>query len=492
MKFSRLFSLAGILFVLVPCIVFAVEMTAPAVPEMSVGPSLSSITVTDITDTSARIDVNSDEVTQGYVEYGTSEQYGMSTPLTSEFSTSPSFLLENLTPETVYHYRVIVMDSSGAATITGDETFTTLATPSPEPESESPPRNTGTATTTTTTTTTTSSAPALVISNTETASFGTSTATITWQTNKSADSQIEYGITSAYGSFSLIGATSFSHTLTLRSLTPSTKYYYRAISKVSGETTHSSAETFTTLAYTPPASPITTPTSTSTTASSTPVQHATTAPTTTPSLTPPFPNTSTAIVSSAPQLGGLPAIATRPLLVYVHGGDGKVIFSWKKDKGLKNGTINTLIVKKEGKSYIASRIDGTIIYDGPSTNFIDINVENGKEYHYALYSYGQHERFTAPSRFKVIPHIAEKNVVSFDTPQPVAPVFIRDLFMGKRGDDVTLLQTYLAQEGYYPEGLITGYFGTLTKNAVVRYQKLNEITPTMGYVGSITREALAR
>ena len=83
------------------------EETTPPAPEMPAGPTVSNVSVKNITDNSAEVDVDSNEVVQGYVEYGTSEQYGMSTPLTAEFSTSPSFILENLLPETLYHYRVI-------------------------------------------------------------------------------------------------------------------------------------------------------------------------------------------------------------------------------------------------------------------------------------------------------------------------------------------------------------------------------------------------
>ncbi|TSD06307.1 MAG: hypothetical protein Greene07147_166 [Parcubacteria group bacterium Greene0714_7] len=499
MKLFKFLSLIGAVLFLVPCVVIAVDMTAPVAPEMPAGPSISSVSVTDITNTSARIDINSDEVVQGYVEYGTSREYGMSTPLTSEFSTSPSFLLENLSPETLYHYRVIVMDSSGTATITGDETFTTLATPEPEPEPEQSPTQTATTTTptsdtntatstSTTTATTTPPAPALAVSNTETASVSTSTVRITWQTNKNADGQVQYGTTSAYGSLSLLGTISTSHSISLSSLTPNTKYYYRAISKTSsGETAYSQPQTFTTLVYVPP----TPSTATSTSTSGAPVQTATTSPVTVASSTPPVSNSST-VIGSVTKPGGLPVAPTRPLLVRVEVGDRKVAFAWKKDVGVKNATIHTLIVKKEGTSYVTSRVDGAVIYDGPSTSFTDTNVENGKEYHYALYSYGMYGRFTAPFRFKVIPRAEEKANFTPEVETLPTPALTRDLFQGKQGEDVKALQTYLAYEGYYPEALITGYFGILTKNAVTRYQKLNDIIPMAGYVGPITREALGR
>lgn len=61
------------------------------------------------------------------------------------------------------------------------------------------------------------------------------------------------------------------------------------------------------------------------------------------------------------------------------------------------------------------------------------------------------------------------------------------LDIGDRGSEVTELQTYLATNAsIYPEGLITGYFGQLTKAAVERFQTTQGIvsngTPaTTGY-----------
>lgn len=54
--------------------------------------------------------------------------------------------------------------------------------------------------------------------------------------------------------------------------------------------------------------------------------------------------------------------------------------------------------------------------------------------------------------------------------------------------EVTCLQQFLKREGteIYPEGLITGNFGNLTKSAVIRFQKKHGIIQT-GFVGPITR-----
>lgn len=57
---------------------------------------------------------------------------------------------------------------------------------------------------------------------------------------------------------------------------------------------------------------------------------------------------------------------------------------------------------------------------------------------------------------------------------------------GSTGDNVTRLQTFLAGDAtIYPQGLITGYFGTLTKAAVIRFQARYGI-PQVGRVGPVT------
>src|SRR3989344_7067155 len=48
---------------------------------------------------------------------------------------------------------------------------------------------------------------------------------------------------------------------------------------------------------------------------------------------------------------------------------------------------------------------------------------------------------------------------------------ISNLELGSRGDQVVILQTLLSLDSdVYPEGLITGFFGPLTENAVKRFQ----------------------
>ena len=60
------------------------------------------------------------------------------------------------------------------------------------------------------------------------------------------------------------------------------------------------------------------------------------------------------------------------------------------------------------------------------------------------------------------------------------------LEFGSRGNDVISLQTFLASNSnIYPEGIISGYYGTLTKRAVTQFQ-LHYGLPPVGRVGPMT------
>lgn len=66
--------------------------------------------------------------------------------------------------------------------------------------------------------------------------------------------------------------------------------------------------------------------------------------------------------------------------------------------------------------------------------------------------------------------------------------FTRALTVGSRGDDVTCLQTYLTSTGHFNySGGATGYFGGITKTAVAAWQAANDVSPAVGYFGSISR-----
>ncbi len=75
--------------------------------------------------------------------------------------------------------------------------------------------------------------------------------------------------------------------------------------------------------------------------------------------------------------------------------------------------------------------------------------------------------------------------------------FVTDLYYGQRSIDVRYLQIFLKSQGpdIYPEGLVTGYFGPLTRRAIIRFQEKYRdeilapwgLTYGTGFVGRTTR-----
>src|SRR5687768_9081727 len=79
------------------------------------------------------------------------------------------------------------------------------------------------------------SAWVLAASAISTSSLATNSAVVSWQTNKPADSQVEYGSTTAYGSMTTLDTTRVvSHSQTLTNLQPGTTYQFRVRSKDEG------------------------------------------------------------------------------------------------------------------------------------------------------------------------------------------------------------------------------------------------------------------
>ncbi|MBI3505089.1 MAG: S8 family serine peptidase [Proteobacteria bacterium] len=87
------------------------------------------------------------------------------------------------------------------------------------------------------------------VSNAAAAGITSSSATITWTTNEAADSQVEYGTTTGYGSSTVLDASMVtSHSAGITGLAANTLYHYRILSRdVAGRLTTTGDFTFTTL-----------------------------------------------------------------------------------------------------------------------------------------------------------------------------------------------------------------------------------------------------
>ena len=72
------------------------------------------------------------------------------------------------------------------------------------------------------------------------------------------------------------------------------------------------------------------------------------------------------------------------------------------------------------------------------------------------------------------------------TAPPTRPTLGTELSVGSTGPNVTLLQQYLATDpSVYPQGIVSGYYGPLTKNAVAQFQ-IGYGLPPVGAVGPQT------
>jgi hypothetical protein len=68
----------------------------------------------------------------------------------------------------------------------------------------------------------------------------------------------------------------------------------------------------------------------------------------------------------------------------------------------------------------------------------------------------------------------------------------RDLQLNDQGEDVRTLQQQLISKGYSISAGATGFFGTQTRDALIKFQQDNNITPAQGYFGPATRGAMNR
>lgn len=183
-------------------------------------PTLTKITASDITMTTAKISWTSDEPADAQVEYGRDTNYGSLSALDNNFAATHALTLANLTANTLYHYRVRSQDAAGNLALSSDFTFTTAR------DTQAP-----------------------VLTNIATGEITMTTAKISWSSDEPADAQIEYGHDNNYGLLSKLDTNLIkTHALALSNLTMGTTYHYRVRSRdAAGNLAMSNDSTFTTL-----------------------------------------------------------------------------------------------------------------------------------------------------------------------------------------------------------------------------------------------------
>lgn len=199
-------------------------LTAFAQTTDTTSPVITGVGATGIAQTTATINWTTDEAADGQAEYGTSTVYGLSSSLVTATTTAHSISLTGLTASTTYHYLVKSKDVAGNLATSTDYTLTTLA---PAADTTAP-----------------------AISAITVSGITDISAIINWTTNEAADSQVEYGTSTAYGLLSpLITATTTAHHIALSSLTASSTYHFIVRSKdAAGNLATSTDYTFATLA----------------------------------------------------------------------------------------------------------------------------------------------------------------------------------------------------------------------------------------------------
>jgi peptidoglycan hydrolase-like protein with peptidoglycan-binding domain len=87
-------------------------------------------------------------------------------------------------------------------------------------------------------------------------------------------------------------------------------------------------------------------------------------------------------------------------------------------------------------------------------------------------------------------------VAPAEIPVVASGLFLRDLEVGMTGEDVRALQDFLIKQNTgtasqkLSENGASGYFGELTKAALVEFQQARGISPASGYFGPVTRSAV--
>jgi len=183
-------------------------------------PLISAIAAINLTTSGATITWTTDEPSDSQVDYGISTSYGASSPLNSQMMTLHSVTLTGLSASASYHFRVNSRDAAGRLATSNDFSFITLA-----PDATPP-----------------------AISNISVNFISHNSATIKWTTNEPADSQVEYGVSTAYGSSSPLSQNlQTEHSVVLTGFSTSTTYHFRVLSRDGAENlTTSPDQSFTT------------------------------------------------------------------------------------------------------------------------------------------------------------------------------------------------------------------------------------------------------
>jgi phosphodiesterase/alkaline phosphatase D-like protein len=160
-------------------------------------PAISNISVSLITENSAKVSFTSNEPTQGVILFGGTSAYGLEARDEGK-KTSHEIFLSNLSAGTTYHFMVQARDINGNLTSSADSSFMTLV-----------------------------ASPELSISGINVTNINNNSVRISWQTNVAARGSVLYGSSTAYGQTAAREEYETNHAITIGRLTAGTQYHYQ-------------------------------------------------------------------------------------------------------------------------------------------------------------------------------------------------------------------------------------------------------------------------
>jgi SpoIID/LytB domain protein len=124
-------------------------------------------------------------------------------------------------------------------------------------------------------------------------------------------------------------------------------------------------------------------------------------------------------------------------------------------------------------------------YFGPATKNAVMRLQKD----YNLVPDGIYGPLTEKALMDKLNAISKATTQTSNTSLQTQSTVTRTLKYGMQGNDVKELQNALAKLGYF-NTTPTGYFGSITRDAVIKFQKANNLTPD-GIVGPLTQKAIS-
>ncbi len=402
--------------------------TPPPPASPSPSPVISSIAVSDITVNSARITWTTDSLSTSVVNYGLTAAYDATTTV-SGFVSAHNVSLSGLAATILYHFRVRSTDALGNESISTDQTFTTLA-----PDTIPP-----------------------IISNINVGQITGTSAKISWDTNEPATGQLNYGLTSSYGLGSVTSSTlDLSKSVVVTGLTSETDYHFQiTVADAADNTTVSLDQTFQTADVTPPIISnfnVSDITITGATAGWTTNELARSelsftaiGRTHTGTLTdvvlktdPSFslsgllPNAVYTLTAKSTDGSGNQQTAgpiqfqtladTIPPANVINlalvAGDGTITLSWSNPTDVDLAGVKIL---RKLSGFPTNPTDGTVIFTGSASSYLDSGLANGTMYYYGVFAYDTSNNFASGAIASGAPIAPTPIVPPPETPLPGIP-----------------------------------------------------------------------